>query len=223
MSRHPSTLLPPMLVNTPDALDEMLYRLWAASAVAVDTESNSLYAYTERVCLIQFSVPGEDYLVDPLALDDLSALGAVFADDEITKVFHAAEYDVMALRRDYRFTFASLFDTMIASRIVGWERYGLAALLEEHFGIEVLVPEKDGQATIDRIIYNELCQGKVKAHSRRTCVKIISSLVGRGAQGIVLGCTELALLIRAGDVSVPLFDTTRLHVEAAVNMALAGG
>jgi ribonuclease D len=125
-----------MLVNTPDALDEMLYRLWAASAVAVDTESNSLYAYTERVCLIQFSVPGEDYLVDPLALDDLSALGAVFVDDEIIKVFHAAEYDVMALRRDYRFTFASLFDTMIASRIVGWERYGLAALLEEHFGIE---------------------------------------------------------------------------------------
>jgi ribonuclease D len=125
-----------MLVNTPDALDEMLYRLWAASAVAVDTESNSLYAYTERVCLIQFSVPGEDYLVDPLALDDLSTLESVFADEEIIKVFHAAEYDVMALRRDYQFTFAGLFDTMIASRIVGWERYGLAALLEEHFGIE---------------------------------------------------------------------------------------
>jgi len=97
------------------------------------------------------------------------------------------------------------------------------ARLEEHFGIEVLVPAKVEQAAIDRIIYDELCQGKVKAHSRRTCDKIISSLVGRGAQGIVLGCTELALLIRAGGVSVPLFDTTRLHAEAAVNLALAGG
>jgi ribonuclease D len=125
-----------MLVNTPDALDEMLYRLWAASAIAVDTESNSLYAYTERVCLIQFSVPGQDYLVDPLALDDLSALRSVFADKEIVKVFHAAEYDVMTLRRDYQFTFVNLFDTMIASRIVGWERYGLVSLLEELFGIQ---------------------------------------------------------------------------------------
>lgn len=95
--------------------------------------------------------------------------------------------------------------------------------LEEHFGIEVLVPEKRGQATVDGIIYDELCQGRVKASSRRTCVNIISGLVRRGAQGIVLGCTELALLIEAGDVSVPLFDTTRLHAEAAVNLALAGG
>ena len=67
-----------MLVNTPDALQEMLYRLAAAPAIAVDTESNSLYAYQERVCLIQFSVPGEDYLVDPLALDDLSELDDLF-------------------------------------------------------------------------------------------------------------------------------------------------
>lgn len=83
------------------------------------------------------------------------------------------------------------------------------ARLEEHFGIEVLVPEKGERATIDRIIYDELCQGRVKASSRRTCVKIISGLVGRRAQGIVLGCTELALLIQAGDVSVPLFDVSK--------------
>ena len=97
------------------------------------------------------------------------------------------------------------------------------ARLEEHFGIEVLVPEKGERAIVDRIIYDELCQGKVKASSRQTCVGIINGLVGRGAQGIVLGCTELALLIQAGDVNVPLFDTTRLHAEAAVDLALAGG
>jgi aspartate racemase len=70
------------------------------------------------------------------------------------------------------------------------------------------------QASIDCIIYDELCQGKVK---------VISSLVGQGAQGVVLGCTELALLIQVGDVSVLLFDTTRLHAEAAANLALCGG
>lgn len=124
-----------MLVNTPEGLQEMLYRLAASSAVAVDTESNSLYAYQERVCLIQFSVPGDDYLVDPLALDDLSTLGPLLASPETEKVFHAAEYDVMVLHRDYGFEIQCVFDTMVASRIVGWERYGLASLLEEHFGV----------------------------------------------------------------------------------------
>jgi len=95
--------------------------------------------------------------------------------------------------------------------------------LEEHFGIEVLVPENGEQGTIDRIIYDELCQGRFEASSRHTCVRIMSGLVGRGAQGIVLGCTELGLLLQAGDLSVPLFDTTRLHAEAAVNLSLAGG
>jgi ribonuclease D len=135
MSKHLSNLLPPMLINTEDALEDMLYRLLAMPAVSVDTESNSLYAYTERVCLLQFSVPGQDYLVDPMAVDDLSILGSLFADPEVQKIFHAAEYDVMALRRDYGYEFVNLFDTMIASRIVGWPRYGLAALLEEHFDV----------------------------------------------------------------------------------------
>jgi len=126
----------PTLVDTADAFERMLGRLEHEPAIAVDTESNSLYVYTERVCLIQFSVPGCDYLVDPLALDDLSGLGTLFADPEIEKVFHAAEYDVMVLHRDYAFEFHNLFDTMIASRIVGWRRYGLGALLKEHFGIE---------------------------------------------------------------------------------------
>ena len=71
--------------------------------IAVDTESNSLYAYRERVCLIQFSTPLTDTLVDPLALDDLSPLAPVFADPAIEKVFHAAEYDLICLKRDFRF------------------------------------------------------------------------------------------------------------------------
>ena len=92
--------------------------------------------------------------------------------------------------------------------------------LREQFGIEVLLPGEAERATLHRIIYNELCRGKIKDRSRRACVKIIAGLIERGAQGIILGCTELPLLIRPGDINVPLFDTTRLHAEAAVKMAL---
>jgi aspartate racemase len=95
--------------------------------------------------------------------------------------------------------------------------------LQKRFGIEVLVPEEDDMLAVHRIIYDELCQGITRASSRRTCADIVSRLVGRGAEGIVLGCTELPLLIRSGDTDVPLFDTTRLHAEAAVNLALAEG
>jgi ribonuclease D len=136
MIKYRHSLPLPTLVDTANALEEMLSRLMTEPAVAVDTESNSLYVYSERVCLLQFSVPGEDYLVDPFAIEDLSRLGELLSDPGIEKVFHAAEYDVMVLRRDFQFEFAGLFDTMIASRILGWPRYGLGNLLEEHFGVQ---------------------------------------------------------------------------------------
>jgi ribonuclease D len=130
---HPKT--PPIWVDTPDALTALVRRLNRGRVIAVDTESNSLYAYFEKVCLIQFSVPGADYLLDPLALPDLSALAPVFADPTIEKVFHAAEYDVMVLKRDHGFQFANLFDTMIASRVLGWPRPGLGSILAERFDV----------------------------------------------------------------------------------------
>lgn len=104
--------------------------------VAVDTESNSLYAYREQVCLIQFSTPSADYLVDPLAVDDLSPLAPLFSSSEIEKVFHAAEYDILCLRRDFGFKFNHLFDTMVAARILGIEAVGLGSLLEAEFGVQ---------------------------------------------------------------------------------------
>jgi aspartate racemase len=92
--------------------------------------------------------------------------------------------------------------------------------LRERFSLEVLVPEEDNMDTIHHIIYTELCEGKINASSRRICGDIIGHLVDQGAEGIVLGCTELPLLIHPGDVNTPIFDTTRLHAEAAVNLAL---
>ena len=113
----------------------MLHALRAQPAVAVDTESNSLHAYRERVCLIQFSIPAQDYIVDPLAIHDLAALQPLFADAEIKKVFHAAEYDLICLWRDFGWKVRGLFDTMMAARALGWEQVGLAAILSEQFSV----------------------------------------------------------------------------------------
>ena len=93
--------------------------------------------------------------------------------------------------------------------------------LRKYFDIDVVVPAEDEQATVHNIIYEELCRGKIGDASRRACVKIIEVLTGRGAEGIILGCTELPLLISPAEVSVPVFNTTRLHAEAAVKLALS--
>ncbi len=126
---------PPTLITRQAQVAALADRLCAQPAIAVDTEANSLYAYREKVCLIQISIPGADYVIDPLAPIDLHPLAPLFADDQIQKVFHASEYDVMCLRRDFGFTFACLFDTMWAARILGWQRVGLGDILQEHFDI----------------------------------------------------------------------------------------
>lgn len=105
--------------------------------LAVDTESNSLFAYHETVCLIQFSTGEKDYLVDPLSVRDLSPLAPIFANPDIEKVFHAAEYDLICMKRSFGFKFVNIFDTMVASRILGRPSIGLAAMIESEFGISL--------------------------------------------------------------------------------------
>jgi ribonuclease D len=127
----------PELIESPEAFTRLVDDLGRQPRVAVDTESNSLYAFRERVCLVQFSVPGRDYVVDVQALDEVTALGSIFADPRIEKIFHAAEYDILCLRRDYSFSFANIFDTMQAGRILGRKMAGLDRLLDEKFGVKV--------------------------------------------------------------------------------------
>ncbi|MGA9796895.1 MAG: aspartate/glutamate racemase family protein [Rhizomicrobium sp.] len=88
-------------------------------------------------------------------------------------------------------------------------------------GIEVLVPEGDDFARIDRIVYAEMASGQFLDQSRREARAIIAKMAAKGAQGVVLGCTEFPILLKADDASVPLFDTTTLHAMAAVERALA--
>ncbi|WZH53665.1 MAG: aspartate/glutamate racemase family protein [Nocardioides alkalitolerans] len=91
--------------------------------------------------------------------------------------------------------------------------------LAEH-GLDVLVPDEAGREVVHRVIYDELVHGVVRPESREAYVAVMAGLVERGAEGIVLGCTEIELLVGAEDTSVPVFPTTRLHVEAAVAAAL---
>lgn len=130
-------LPPPVWVNTIEKLNMMVHDLASQTRVAVDTESNSLHAFREQVCLLQFSSSKADYIVDPLALHDLSSLAPIFSDPNIEKVFHAAEYDLICLRRDFDFSFANLFDTMHAARVLGYPAVGLDKLLGDKFGIKM--------------------------------------------------------------------------------------
>jgi len=130
-----SALPPPVLVADATALSRLVADLAVSPTVAVDTESNSLHAYRERVCLIQFSTPTADYIVDPIALSDLTALAPFFASPSHEKIFHAAEGDLLGLGRDFQFTFANIFDTMSAARTLGWPQVGLAAVLKAQFDV----------------------------------------------------------------------------------------
>ncbi|MEM7199724.1 MAG: HRDC domain-containing protein [Planctomycetota bacterium] len=125
----------PGFIDTDAALERLVARLARQQAIAVDTESNPLYAYRERLCLVQISTKSREYLIDPLAGVDLALLSPVFADPGVVKVFHDAEFDVLMLKRNYPFEFNAIFDTKVAACALGRERVGLAAMLDEFFGV----------------------------------------------------------------------------------------
>lgn len=125
------------MVTTPAELAEVVEHLSSQSSVAIDTEADSFHSYFEKTCLIQIASSQREYVVDPLALSDLSPLATVFADPRIEKVFHAAEYDILILKRDYGFSFQNIFDTMVASKVLGYKRCGLSALAEELLGVHL--------------------------------------------------------------------------------------
>ncbi|GAD88319.1 putative aspartate racemase [Vibrio halioticoli NBRC 102217] len=106
---------------------------------------------------------------------------------------------------------------------------GTAFTMEQDFykqrlieqGISVSIPTQSQRADVHRIIYDELCQGKILPESRHAFVDIIADLKAKGAQGVILGCTEIGLLINSDDTDVPLFDTTIIHAQSAVDWALS--
>lgn len=132
----PTADIPPRWVRRPEELLALGARLARAREIAVDTESNSLYHFPERVCLVQIAEQDATIsLVDPLALPDLSPLAPGFADPAIVKVLHGAAYDVSSLKRDFGFQVARIFDSMVAAQFLGLPELGLSALVERYFGV----------------------------------------------------------------------------------------
>jgi len=108
----------------------------AEPVLALDLEADSLHHYPERICLVQISTPSANVILDPLAAPEvLDGLEPVLADVAVRKILHGGDYDVRLLKRERGVQVRNLFDTMIAAQLTGRERFGLAALLEEHFGV----------------------------------------------------------------------------------------
>jgi ribonuclease D len=126
-----------IFIDTQQDFDAAMDRVAAQPVVALDTEADSLHSYFDKVCLIQMSIPGEDMIIDPLCKFELTKFGEILANRSITKILHGADYDLRILDRDFGFTIANLIDTMICSQLLGYEAFGLAALLDRHFGFKV--------------------------------------------------------------------------------------
>ena len=124
-------------IAQPDRLAELIAAVRRAPRVAVDTEAASFHRYRDRIYLIQISTANQTALIDPLAIADLSSVGAILADRNIEKTFHDADYDLRVLDRDYGFRAARLFDTRIAAQLAGEPAIGLAALLEKYAGVKL--------------------------------------------------------------------------------------
>lgn len=157
---------------------------------------------------------GADFIV--LCTNTMHKVADVISDRVHIPLLHIADPTIDAIKR------AGVRKVgLLGTRFTMEEKFYIDRL--RHTGkLDVLVPESDeDRKLVDRVIFEELCVGKVKAESYENYVRIMNELVDRGAEGIILGCTEIMLLVRPGSVSVPLFDTTSLHAAAAVDYALA--
>jgi aspartate racemase len=108
---------------------------------------------------------------------------------------------------------------LLGTRFTMEDDFYKGRLIERH-SFSVLVPQEDQRQIVHQVIYDELCLGVVQAASRRKYIQIMDGLVSQGAEAIILGCTEIGMLVGPEDCHVPVFDTTRIHAEAAVNLAL---
>ena len=131
--RHLS--LPGSLITSAAQLHELVSRIESVDRVAVDTEADSLHCYREKLCLLQISLPGRDYIVDPLANVDLAPLRTALERKEI--VLHGADFDLRLLRRGLTFTAQRIFDTVIGARLLGIREFSLAALVKRYFDVEL--------------------------------------------------------------------------------------
>src|SRR4051812_35016181 len=142
MVRHEAAMARPQhFVDRPESLAACAEDVAGATRVGLDTESNGFHAYYEKVCLLQIATPGADWAIDTLALAP-GPLVALFADPARECILHAAEYDVLCMKRDYGITFGRIFDTHAAAKTLGVEKVGLHNLLADQLGVQLSVDEQ---------------------------------------------------------------------------------
>lgn len=124
-------------IDTPEVLDVLVRRLAGHQVLGVDTEAAGYHRYHDRISLLQLSTATENFLVDPIAIDDLSALAPILADPAIEIVFHDADFDLRILHRDLGIVVRGLFDTQIAAAFLGERALGLGAVIERHLGLRL--------------------------------------------------------------------------------------
>ncbi|WCL49668.1 ribonuclease D [Leptospira sp. GIMC2001] len=121
-----------IMVDNPKNLELALFNLRNAPIISIDTESSGYFTYYAKVCLIQITAKSKNYIIDPLKLDKLDALGEIFKDANVLKIFHSASDDIKALKKDFHFDFVNVADTMLSSRYLGMEHNSLYALVEHY-------------------------------------------------------------------------------------------
>ena len=127
----------PQFISTQEQWERAARQLSDAPELAIDTEANSMYAYRGRICLIQIASAQSVYLLDPLAVTDLSHLGGILANASITKVMHGSDYDLRSFQREYGFSVNGLFDTETCARFLGMFSPNLAAVLQHFMAVEI--------------------------------------------------------------------------------------
>lgn len=130
------------IVTTTSRLNAVVASALKRPRVSLDIESNGFYRYPERVCLVQLAFADTPYLIDPLSVEDMTPLGDLLDDPSVKKIFHAADYDIRSLDRDWGFRVHPLFDTGIAAAFAGYKQLGLAAVLKECLDVEILKSKK---------------------------------------------------------------------------------
>jgi aspartate racemase len=157
---------------------------------------------------------GADFLV--ICTNTMHKVAPVIQQAIPIPILHIADATALAISRAHARTVG-----LLGTRFTMEQDFYVGRLRDRH-GLAVLVPDADERETVHRIIYDELCLGRVLDASRDSYRRIIRGLVARGAQGIILGCTEVSMLVGPGDAPVPVFDTTELHALQAVEWALDG-
>ncbi|TAH36961.1 MAG: ribonuclease D [Planctomycetota bacterium] len=188
-TRIPPDWPPVRTVDTPEALRDALPAWRRAPVLGVDTESNSFYAYHDRLCLLQLSTPEDDFIVDPLRLGpELRAINELFADPGIVKVFHSAEFDLMLLRKDLGAGVRGLFDTQVAMTLLRHQRTGLAALIESIYGLELSKKEQRSDWGRRPLTPEQIAYARVDTHflpdlHRRLLGELVDSQLLAAADG----------------------------------------